>query len=173
MSVLLNDSRQSSLVPFLRDLFPAAAMFYRIPDIHGYTHEMVVRENSNLIATSEMLRTISHSVEDIRLLESDCKESEENAGEIENTPINPYIYMWLQKTQNEYCIMAMFLEDLPSLDHGSKLRGPSPKSPCVAEQCDVNIQSINQSNLEDLRLEMSYDIAVVQQSSRNIMSVDL
>ncbi|GFV03937.1 integrase catalytic domain-containing protein [Trichonephila clavipes] len=34
-----------------------------------------------------------------------------------------------------------------SLDHGSKLRGPSPKSPRVAEQCDVNIQSINQSNL--------------------------
>ncbi|GFY18484.1 uncharacterized protein TNCV_2397111 [Trichonephila clavipes] len=31
-----------------------------------------------------------------------------------------------------------------SLDHGSKLRGPSPKSPRVAEQCDVNIQSINQ-----------------------------
>ncbi|GFW27655.1 uncharacterized protein TNCV_765371 [Trichonephila clavipes] len=30
-----------------------------------------------------------------------------------------------------------------SLDHGSKLRGPSPKSPRVAEQCDVNIQSIN------------------------------
>ncbi|GFV31948.1 hypothetical protein TNCV_3839731 [Trichonephila clavipes] len=25
------------------------------------------------------------------------------------------------------------------------LRGPSPKSPHVAEQCDVNIQSINQS----------------------------
>ncbi|GFX06650.1 hypothetical protein TNCV_382461 [Trichonephila clavipes] len=31
-----------------------------------------------------------------------------------------------------------------SLDHGSKLRGPSPKSPRVAEHCDVNIQSINQ-----------------------------
>ncbi|GFX77527.1 hypothetical protein TNCV_4025771 [Trichonephila clavipes] len=30
-----------------------------------------------------------------------------------------------------------------SLDHGSKLRGPSPKAR-VAEQCDVNIQSINQ-----------------------------
>ncbi|GFV01946.1 hypothetical protein TNCV_4978971 [Trichonephila clavipes] len=29
-----------------------------------------------------------------------------------------------------------------SLDHDSKLRGPSPKSPCVAEQCDFNIQSI-------------------------------
>ncbi|GFS71311.1 uncharacterized protein TNCV_5050561 [Trichonephila clavipes] len=28
-----------------------------------------------------------------------------------------------------------------SLDHGSKLRGPSPKSPRVAEQCDVNINS--------------------------------
>ncbi|GFV42680.1 hypothetical protein TNCV_840351 [Trichonephila clavipes] len=26
-----------------------------------------------------------------------------------------------------------------SLDHGSKLRGPSPKSPRVAEQCDVII----------------------------------
>ncbi|GFX12766.1 uncharacterized protein TNCV_3437401 [Trichonephila clavipes] len=33
-----------------------------------------------------------------------------------------------------------------SLDHGSKLRGPLPKSPGVAEQCDVNIQSINQSS---------------------------
>ncbi|GFU64968.1 hypothetical protein TNCV_4460311 [Trichonephila clavipes] len=32
-----------------------------------------------------------------------------------------------------------------SLDHGSKLRGPLPKSPRVAEQCDVNIQPINQS----------------------------
>ncbi|GFX46524.1 hypothetical protein TNCV_4549631 [Trichonephila clavipes] len=30
--------------------------------------------------------------------------------------------------------------------HGSKLRGPSPKSPRVAEQCDVNIKSINQIN---------------------------
>ncbi|GFW13578.1 uncharacterized protein TNCV_1210441 [Trichonephila clavipes] len=28
-----------------------------------------------------------------------------------------------------------------SLDHGSKLRGPSPKAPRVAEQCDVNIKS--------------------------------
>ncbi|GFX19613.1 hypothetical protein TNCV_2075211 [Trichonephila clavipes] len=33
-----------------------------------------------------------------------------------------------------------------SLDHGSKLRGPSPKA-LVAEQCDVNIQSFNQSIL--------------------------
>ncbi|GFY15622.1 uncharacterized protein TNCV_1282701 [Trichonephila clavipes] len=32
-----------------------------------------------------------------------------------------------------------------SLDHGSKLRGPSPESPRLAEQCNVNIQSINQS----------------------------
>ncbi|GFW40837.1 hypothetical protein TNCV_4368851 [Trichonephila clavipes] len=30
-----------------------------------------------------------------------------------------------------------------SIDHGSKLRGPSPKSPRVAEQCDVNIPSLN------------------------------
>ncbi|GFT01028.1 uncharacterized protein TNCV_4054301 [Trichonephila clavipes] len=30
-----------------------------------------------------------------------------------------------------------------SLDHGPKFRGPSQKSPRVAEQCDVNIQSIN------------------------------
>ncbi|GFT07038.1 uncharacterized protein TNCV_1415821 [Trichonephila clavipes] len=29
-----------------------------------------------------------------------------------------------------------------SLDHGSKLRGPSPKSPRAAEQCDVNINSL-------------------------------
>ncbi|GFW92594.1 uncharacterized protein TNCV_519111 [Trichonephila clavipes] len=29
-----------------------------------------------------------------------------------------------------------------SLDHGSKLRGPSPKSPRIAEQCDVNIHSL-------------------------------
>ncbi|GFY05190.1 uncharacterized protein TNCV_2206361 [Trichonephila clavipes] len=29
-----------------------------------------------------------------------------------------------------------------SLDHGSKLRGPSPKAH-VAEQCDVNINSLN------------------------------
>ncbi|GFV01997.1 hypothetical protein TNCV_1551511 [Trichonephila clavipes] len=36
-----------------------------------------------------------------------------------------------------------------SLDHGSKLRGPSPKSPRVAEQCDVNIQSINQREREN------------------------
>ncbi|GFV49906.1 hypothetical protein TNCV_1391881 [Trichonephila clavipes] len=27
------------------------------------------------------------------------------------------------------------------VDHGSKLCGPSPKSPRVAEQCDVNIRS--------------------------------
>ncbi|GFV05232.1 hypothetical protein TNCV_224451 [Trichonephila clavipes] len=29
-----------------------------------------------------------------------------------------------------------------SLNHGLKLRGPSPKSPCVAEQWDVNIHSL-------------------------------
>ncbi|GFW80534.1 hypothetical protein TNCV_2416361 [Trichonephila clavipes] len=29
-----------------------------------------------------------------------------------------------------------------SFDHASKLRGPSLKSPRVAEQCDVNIHSL-------------------------------
>ncbi|GFY03277.1 hypothetical protein TNCV_1172371 [Trichonephila clavipes] len=32
-----------------------------------------------------------------------------------------------------------------SLDHGSKLRGPSPKSPRVAEQRDVNIHPLQES----------------------------
>ncbi|GFV21714.1 hypothetical protein TNCV_164451 [Trichonephila clavipes] len=37
-----------------------------------------------------------------------------------------------------------------SLDHGSKLRGPSPKSSREAEQCDVNIHTLTQSVCDGL-----------------------
>ncbi|GFV10772.1 hypothetical protein TNCV_1756101 [Trichonephila clavipes] len=47
---------------------------------------------------------------------------------------------WCGVVVREGCQLA----SSTSLDHGSKLRGPTPpKSPRVAEQCDVNIQSIN------------------------------
>ncbi|GFV62586.1 hypothetical protein TNCV_3722841 [Trichonephila clavipes] len=36
-----------------------------------------------------------------------------------------------------------------SLDYGSKLRGPSPISPRVAEQCNVNIHSLTHFNFKE------------------------
>ncbi|GFS63349.1 hypothetical protein TNCV_2308811 [Trichonephila clavipes] len=33
------------------------------------------------------------SDEDIRLREGDCEESEESAGEVDNIPVNPYMYL--------------------------------------------------------------------------------
>ncbi|GFY25114.1 uncharacterized protein TNCV_2693051 [Trichonephila clavipes] len=59
--------------------------------------------------------------------------------------------VWRAETSSRWCGVVV-RRGVPaqvsstSLDHGSKIRGPSPKSLRVAEQCDVNIQSINQSH---------------------------
>ncbi|GFS70886.1 uncharacterized protein TNCV_2719691 [Trichonephila clavipes] len=55
------------------------------------------------------------------------------------------------ETSSRWCGVVVTRRGVPaqvsstSLDHGSKLRGPSPKSPRVAEQCDVNINSLTHS----------------------------
>ncbi|GFX77964.1 uncharacterized protein TNCV_909811 [Trichonephila clavipes] len=55
------------------------------------------------------------------------------------------------ETSSRWCGVVVSSEGVPaqvsstSLDHGSKLRVRRQKNPRVAEQCDVNIQSINQS----------------------------
>ncbi|GFS76755.1 uncharacterized protein TNCV_1623081 [Trichonephila clavipes] len=67
------------------------------------------------------------------------------------------------ETSSRWCGVVVRRGEVPaqvsstSLDYGSKLRGPLPKSPRVAEQCDVNIQSINQS-ITSLRMIEIWEI---------------
>ncbi|GFU95810.1 uncharacterized protein TNCV_4904021 [Trichonephila clavipes] len=53
------------------------------------------------------------------------------------------------ETPSRWCGVVVRRGEIPvqvsstSLDHGSKLRDPSPKARDVAGQCDVNIHSLN------------------------------
>ncbi|GFW58091.1 uncharacterized protein TNCV_2742371 [Trichonephila clavipes] len=64
-SITLNDSRQSSLIPFFHDLFrpQQCRKFDVLPDPRypRYTCEMAVREIPNFIPSSELLCPISHA----------------------------------------------------------------------------------------------------------------
>ncbi|GFU05176.1 DDE_3 domain-containing protein [Trichonephila clavipes] len=82
---MLNDSRQLSLVPFLHDLFrpQRCRRFDVLPDSRysRYIREMVVLENPNLIATTEMLCPVSRAPTEMEFSRYD-----EHEEEVKNLP---------------------------------------------------------------------------------------